>query len=112
MNPPALDRSDGETSPGYGHGGPVQTTASRAPNQYPPQPSPQFSKGSSLPPLRPVFGQSLEELFARDGTAVPMIVYQCLQAVDLFGLEVEGIYRLSGTSTHIQIMKAMFDNGM
>jgi hypothetical protein len=66
---------------------------------------------SNLPPLRPVFGLSLEQLFERDQSAVPMVVYQCIQAVDLFGLEVEGIYRLSGTASHITKIKAMFDNG-
>jgi hypothetical protein len=62
--------------------------------------------------LKPVFGVSLDELYARDGTAVPMIVYQCFQAVELFGLEVEGIYRLSGSANHISQMKALFNNGM
>lgn len=66
---------------------------------------------SSLPPLKPVFGVSLEDLYARDGTAVPFLVYQCFQAVELFGLDMEGIYRLSGSATHIQHMKAVFDNG-
>ena len=61
---------------------------------------------------RPVFGVSLEELFQRDGSAVPAPVYQCLQAVDLFGLEVEGIYRLSGTASHVTKIKEMFDSGM
>jgi hypothetical protein len=61
--------------------------------------------------LKPVFGLSLEQLFERDGSAVPMVVYQCIQAVDLFGLEVEGIYRLSGTQSHVNKIKAMFDNG-
>jgi hypothetical protein len=65
----------------------------------------------SLPPLRPVFGVSLDELFRRDGSAVPMIVYQCVQAVDLFGLDTEGIYRVSGSAPHIMEMKAMFDHG-
>jgi hypothetical protein len=65
----------------------------------------------SLPPLRPVFGVSLDELFRRDGSAVPMIVYQCVQAVDLFGLDTEGIYRISGSAPHIMEMKAMFDHG-
>jgi hypothetical protein len=65
----------------------------------------------NLPPLKPVFGLSLEQLFERDGSAVPMVVYQCIQAVDLFGLEVEGIYRLSGTASHVSKIKAMFDNG-
>jgi hypothetical protein len=69
------------------------------------------AQGPNLPPLRPVFGLSLEQLFERDQSAVPMVVYQCIQAVDLFGLEVEGIYRLSGTASHITKIKAMFDNG-
>lgn len=64
-----------------------------------------------LPPLRPVFGVSLEDLLNRDGSAIPLIVYQCIQAVDLFGLDVEGIYRLSGSTTHVSRLRAMFDNG-
>lgn len=74
------------------------------------QPPPNLSV-ANLPPVKPVFGLSLEQLFERDQSAVPMVVYQCIQAVDLFGLEVEGIYRLSGTSSHIKKIKAMFDNG-
>ncbi|CAG8022584.1 unnamed protein product [Penicillium olsonii] len=65
---------------------------------------------ANLPPLKPVFGISLNDLYARDGTAVPFIVYQCFQAVELFGLTMEGIYRLSGSATHISHMKAVFDN--
>ena len=65
---------------------------------------------TSSPPNRPVFGMSLEELFVRDGSAVPMVVYQCLQAVDMFGLEVEGIYRLSGTASHITKLRGIFDS--
>jgi hypothetical protein len=64
------------------------------------------------PAINPVFGITLEDLFHRDGSPVPMVVYQCIQAVDLFGLEVEGIYRIPGTSSHIQQMKALFDSGM
>ena len=64
----------------------------------------------NLPPLRPVFGISLEELFQRDQSAVPMIVIQCILAVDTFGLDVEGIYRLSGTASHINTLKSQFDH--
>jgi len=53
----------------------------------------------------------LETLLRRDGSAVPMVVYQCVQAIDMYGLETEGIYRLSGTATHVAKIKAMFDNG-
>ncbi|EQB44159.1 hypothetical protein CGLO_17123 [Colletotrichum gloeosporioides Cg-14] len=38
-----------------------------------------------------------------------MVVYQCIQAVDLYGLGVEGIYRQSGSLTHINKLKTMFD---
>ncbi|KAH8802840.1 hypothetical protein F5884DRAFT_887545 [Xylogone sp. PMI_703] len=72
--------------------------------------SPVSMNANHLPPLKPVFGLSLDHLFERDGSAVPMTVYQCIQAVDLFGLEVEGIYRLSGTASHITKLRAMFDN--
>ncbi|KAF1966908.1 RhoGAP-domain-containing protein [Bimuria novae-zelandiae CBS 107.79] len=61
-------------------------------------------------PVNPVFGVSLDQLFARDGSPVPLVVYQCIQAVDLYGLEVEGIYRIPGTTSHIQAMKALFDS--
>jgi Rho GTPase-activating protein RGD1 len=57
------------------------------------------------------FGVDLDELFKRDGTAVPIVVIQCLQAVDLFGLDHEGIYRMSGTSSHVQTLKGLFDHG-
>ncbi|KAF2220381.1 rho GTPase activator [Elsinoe ampelina] len=62
------------------------------------------------PPTRPVFGVDLDELFARDGSAVPLVVYTCVQAVESFGLSVEGIYRQNGTAQHITQLKAQFDN--
>ena len=64
----------------------------------------------SLPPLRPVFGISLEELFQRDQNAVPIVVMQCTLAVDTFGLDVEGIYRQSGNASHINSLKSQFDH--
>lgn len=63
------------------------------------------------PRMRPVFGQSLEALLARDESVVPILVLQCIQAVDLYGLEVEGIYRLSGDKKHVERIKQIFDNG-
>lgn len=75
-------------------------------------PRPPPSNGlQNLPPVKPVFGISLDDLYARDGTAVPMIVYQCFQGIELFGLDMEGIYRLSGSANHINHMRSLFDNG-
>ena len=64
-----------------------------------------------MSPPRPVFGVTLSRLYERDGLAVPMVVYQCIQAVDLFGLNVEGIYRLSGSVPHVNKLKNLFDTG-
>ena len=69
------------------------------------------NSSTSLPALRPVFGLSLEDLLKRDGSAIPLVVYQCIQAVDLYGLEVEGIYRLSGSSAHVSKLRSIFNNG-
>ncbi|KAI9740113.1 MAG: hypothetical protein M1818_004864 [Claussenomyces sp. TS43310] len=110
-----------------GSGGPPQLSSlpfqSSTTSPTPFQSGSSFSAQASLPsqkqlstppgnllPVKPVFGITLDELFERDGSAVPMVVYQCMQAVDLYGLEVEGIYRLSGTSSHVNNIKAMFDN--
>ncbi|KAL8675254.1 MAG: hypothetical protein Q9168_000375 [Polycauliona sp. 1 TL-2023] len=81
---------------------------SQAPN--PPTPVNPDLTHPEIPPVRPVFGMSLDELLQRDGSAIPMVVYQCLQAVELYGLDVEGIYRLSGSAMHISKLRAIFDN--
>ena len=116
-NPPypmhPSERMVSPTSPGSGYP-PNQTTGSiaGAANSSPLGTSgfPQPPKMANKAPSRPVFGVSLEELFARDQSAVPMVVYQCMQAVDLFGLEVEGIYRTSGTATHVTTLRDAFNN--
>lgn len=71
------------------------------------QPSPPRASASA----RPVFGISLQRLYERDGLAVPMVVYQCIRAVELYGLNVEGIYRLSGSLASVNKLKSMFDTG-
>jgi hypothetical protein len=61
-------------------------------------------------PERPIFGLSLEDLFQRDQSPVPTVIYQCIQAVDLFGLDHEGIYRISGDTRQVQELKSLFDH--
>lgn len=92
--PPAV--SSARTPPPLGH------AQGRPPSAGVPQPA----------PSNPVFGIPLNRLYERDSLAVPMVVYQCIQAVDLFGLGLEGIYRQSGSLTHINRLKNMFDTGM
>ncbi|KKA31214.1 hypothetical protein TD95_000823 [Thielaviopsis punctulata] len=81
-----------------------------APSDMPP-PTMYNPSGSSMLDVnhKKVFGLSLEQLYERDSLAVPMVIIQCLQAVDLYGLSMEGIYRQSGSMAHISRLKAMFD---
>lgn len=56
-----------------------------------------------------VYGTPLEELLDFEEGTVPRIVYQCVQAIDSFGLEVEHIYRVNGNSEQIAEIKRLFD---
>jgi hypothetical protein len=58
-----------------------------------------------------MFGVSLDELFSRDKTPVPMVVIQCIQAIDIYGLDTEGIYRVAGSQSHVNSLRNVFDNG-
>ncbi|KAI1824374.1 hypothetical protein F4861DRAFT_506608 [Xylaria intraflava] len=126
--------NDSQTSPPGSRSGPPQLgalpfqTQQQPRAQSPPQsglgafsvPSPQHelparptSPPKALPNpsvgAKPVFGVLLSRLYERDQYAVPMVVHQCIQAVDLYGLAVEGIYRLSGSAMHVNKLKSLFD---
>jgi len=67
--------------------------AALASQSNPPPAAPQFQPVGSGRGGSTVFGVNLDTLFKRDQSPVPLVVYQCIQAVDLFGLDIEGIYR-------------------
>ena len=78
--------------------------------QPPMSPSSNSGAAPSLPPLRPVFGVSLQQLFERDNSAVPTVVMQCIQAVDTYGLDYEGIYRVNGNAQYTGQLKNAFNH--
>ncbi|CAJ2504354.1 Uu.00g117480.m01.CDS01 [Anthostomella pinea] len=96
-----------------------QSPQQSGPSAYQPPPQQEAHPASSMAPpgasaghggqAKQVFGVSLARLYERDQFAVPMVLHQCIQAVDLYGLAVEGIYRLSGSSTHVSRLKNLFD---
>ena len=91
-------------------GGPMEPP--RPQQAQPPHPSSREGAIGGQPPApsgRRMFGVTLDDLFERDQSPVPLVVIQCIQAVDMFGLETEGIYRVSGNQAHIQQLKARFD---
>lgn len=74
-------------------------TSSVVPTQFPP----------GVTDSMPVYGTPIEDLLDYEGGTVPRAVYQCVQAIDNFGLEVEGIYRANGNNAQIQEIKHLFD---
>jgi hypothetical protein len=48
---------------------------------------------------------------ARDGVDVPRILEKCAEAIELHGIDNMGIYRLSGTTSRVQRLKAALDRG-
>uniref|UniRef100_A0A665X6U5 Rho GTPase-activating protein 15 n=1 Tax=Echeneis naucrates TaxID=173247 RepID=A0A665X6U5_ECHNA len=56
-----------------------------------------------------VFGCHLSTLCQREETTVPKFVRTCLDAVDKRGLEVDGIYRVSGNLATIQKLRFVVD---
>ncbi|KAJ7583131.1 Rho GTPase activation protein [Mycena floridula] len=61
---------------------------------------------------RPTFGVGLAEQMARDDVEVPLIVSKCCEAIEKHGLESQGIYRVSGTSTKVQALKQRLDKDL
>lgn len=56
-----------------------------------------------------VFGCQLESLCQREGNTVPSFVRLCVEAVDKKGLDVDGIYRVSGNLAVVQKLRFLVD---
>lgn len=48
----------------------------------------------------------------RDGVEVPTVVTKCCEMVEKYGMDIQGIYRLSGTVTKVARLKELMDRGM
>lgn len=57
----------------------------------------------------PTFGVPLGDQMIRDQVEVPKIVVKCCEAVERYGIELQGIYRIPGTMTKIQELKRRAD---
>nr|XP_061788075.1 rho GTPase-activating protein 27-like isoform X3 [Nerophis lumbriciformis] len=57
-----------------------------------------------------VFGCHLDTLCALEGTTVPRFVEKCIKAVERRGLDVDGLYRVSGNLAVIQKLRILADH--
>ncbi|KAJ7252767.1 RhoGAP-domain-containing protein [Mycena haematopus] len=87
----------------------------------PPLPTHHSEKAQITPPNgvnglqdrgRPTFGIDLADQMARDNVEVPAIMEKCCQAIEKYGIESQGIYRLSGTVTKVANLRQRLDKDM
>ena len=60
-----------------------------------------------------VFGVDLKDLKARTNSKmlIPTVIQNTISHLDCFGLEIEGIFRKSGSASQIEYFKDQFDQG-
>jgi len=58
-----------------------------------------------------VFGVDIEVQAKLEGRLIPRIVTTCVNAVEKRGLNFEGIYRISGTTSQIEKLRSLFRYG-
>jgi Rho GTPase-activating protein RGD1 len=58
-----------------------------------------------------IFGVDLVEQMERDGVEVPKILVKCCEAIERYGLDIQGIYRINGTVTKAQQLRELMDRG-
>lgn len=60
---------------------------------------------------QPTFGESIEDVIQFAGVDnVPLVVKRCIDVIESYGLDIEGIYRTSGSKTAILQLKASIDS--
>ncbi|KAN0061207.1 Rho-type gtpase-activating protein [Thecaphora frezii] len=58
-----------------------------------------------------MFGRDLVEQAEAENREVPLVVDKCIQAVEAFGMDYEGIYRKSGGSSQLKVITQLFERG-
>ncbi|KAG0026325.1 hypothetical protein BGZ81_006458 [Podila clonocystis] len=57
----------------------------------------------------PIFGIDLAEQLIRDETDLPEIVVKCTEAIERYGMDTQGIYRVSGVTSVTNRLRSAFD---
>ncbi|XP_061565520.1 active breakpoint cluster region-related protein isoform X2 [Cololabis saira] len=72
----------------------------------------QLEPPSSPAQQSPVFSVSIETVAQQEGVLVPHLVQCCVTEVERRGMDEVGIYRVSGTTSDVRILKAAFDSNL
>jgi len=61
---------------------------------------------------RPTFGVDLAEQMIRDDVDVPPIMVKCCEAIEKYGMNIQGVYRLNGSMSKIARLKERLDKDL
>ncbi|GLB43374.1 putative fes/CIP4, and EFC/F-BAR homology domain containing protein [Lyophyllum shimeji] len=61
---------------------------------------------------RPTFGVDLAEQMTRDNVEIPLIMVKCCQAIEKYGMQTQGIYRISGTTSKVAKLRQRLDQDL
>ncbi|EGN95220.1 hypothetical protein SERLA73DRAFT_95907 [Serpula lacrymans var. lacrymans S7.3] len=61
---------------------------------------------------RPTFGVDLANQMARDNVEIPPIVEKCCETIEKYGLQSQGIYRISGMTSKVAQLKERLDRDL
>ncbi|KIM44840.1 hypothetical protein M413DRAFT_66838 [Hebeloma cylindrosporum] len=61
---------------------------------------------------RPTFGIDLAEQMARDNVEVPPIVFKCCETIEKYGIQSQGIYRVSGTTSKVANLRQKLEKDL
>ncbi|CAE6509538.1 unnamed protein product [Rhizoctonia solani] len=102
VHPSSSTSSVPSSTPTYPH------AQAYGPTQIFPPPS-----STPAPPAHtPSFGIPLAHLVFRDGTEQPKVLTKCVEAIEKYGLDSVGIYRLSGTTSKVRELRAALDRDL
>lgn len=94
-----LSNSESSNSAGYGYS---LLDPAAAPELKGPRPMTQLNQLT--------FGVSIENVIQYAGIDnVPLVVKRCIDIIENYGLDIEGIYRTSGSKTAVQLLRASID---
>ncbi|KAG6907142.1 hypothetical protein DXG01_010361 [Tephrocybe rancida] len=74
--------------------------------------SPNGMKNGMQAAARPTFGVDLAEQMTRDKVELPLILTKCCQAIEKYGIETQGIYRISGMTSKVAKLRQQLDNDL
>jgi len=69
----------------------------------------EFIRNSAESDPQIVFGEDLNETIRRENTEIPLILLKCIRLIEEIGLDIPGLYRSSGSNSHIQHLKTLFN---